>query len=82
VCSQAICAPAALDLQVHRVDVLLQPLAVPNATPLQLPQAWSLRFSCTVAMCLFRSLFVAGAVGARVLAQLQVHPVDVLRQAN
>ena len=31
-------------------------LALPNATPLQLPQKWSLRFSCTVSMCVFRML--------------------------
>jgi len=36
-------------------------LGVPNATPLQKPQAWSLRFPCTVSMCAFRVLFVPKA---------------------
>ena len=33
---------------------LFRVLAVPNATPLQYGQAWSLRFSCTVSMCFFK----------------------------
>ena len=61
---QPTCAPDAIDLQVDYVDVRLQVfrlLGVPNATPLQKPQAWSLRFPCTVSMCAFRVLFVPKA---------------------
>ena len=51
-CAPLPCTPAALDLTA--LMCASTPLAVPNATPLQYPQAWSLRFSCTVSMCVFR----------------------------